>query len=54
MGRIKELDGLRALAILMVVSWHYLGIGEGQAALWRAFIIGRTGVDLFLFSLAIS
>ena len=24
--RVRELDGLRALAILLVVAWHYIGI----------------------------
>jgi peptidoglycan/LPS O-acetylase OafA/YrhL len=46
--RVKELDGLRALAILLVVGWHYLGTGDGAASsTWRAFIFGRVGVDLF-------
>lgn len=48
MERIKELDGLRALAILLVVAWHYLGAGGGPDSVpWRIFIVGRTGVDLF-------
>lgn len=48
MERVKELDGLRALAILLVVAWHYLGIvGGPDSTLWRVFIFGRTGVDLF-------
>jgi peptidoglycan/LPS O-acetylase OafA/YrhL len=48
MGRVKELDGLRAIAILAVVAWHYLGVAEGPAsATWRVSIVGRTGVDLF-------
>ena len=48
MGRVKELDGLRAIAILSVVAWHYLGAGDGpSSAPWRIFIVGRTGVDLF-------
>jgi peptidoglycan/LPS O-acetylase OafA/YrhL len=48
MERIKELDGLRALAILLVVAWHYLGAGDGpDSTPWRIFIVGRTGVDLF-------
>ncbi len=46
--RIKELDGLRALAILFVVAWHYIGIvGGPDSALWRIFVFGRGGVDLF-------
>jgi peptidoglycan/LPS O-acetylase OafA/YrhL len=48
MERVKELDGLRALAILSVVVWHYLGVGDGPNSLpWRAFMVGRAGVDLF-------
>jgi peptidoglycan/LPS O-acetylase OafA/YrhL len=48
MERVKELDGLRALAILLVVAWHYIGIVGGPgSSLWRVFIFGRTGVDLF-------
>jgi peptidoglycan/LPS O-acetylase OafA/YrhL len=48
MERVKELDGLRALAILLVVAWHYIGIAGGpESGLWRVFIFGRTGVDLF-------
>src|ERR1043166_4192586 len=46
--RIKELDGLRAIAITMVVAWHYLGITGGDGSLqWRALWIGQSGVDLF-------
>lgn len=46
--RVAELDGLRALAILMVVAWHYLGVPGGpQSANWRIFMVGQTGVDLF-------
>ena len=48
MEKIKEIDGLRAIAILMVVGWHYLGASDGPQSLpWRIFIIGRSGVDLF-------
>lgn len=46
--KIKELDGLRACAILGVVAWHYLGTGDGpNSTAWHVFIFGRTGVDLF-------
>ena len=46
--KIKELDGLRACAILGVVAWHYLGTGGGPSSTaWHLFIVGRTGVDLF-------
>lgn len=47
-GRVGELDGVRALAILMVVAWHYLGITGGpESTQWRVFRIGASGVDLF-------
>jgi peptidoglycan/LPS O-acetylase OafA/YrhL len=48
MEKIKEIDGLRAIAILLVVAWHYLGASDGPQSLpWRSFIFGRSGVDLF-------
>jgi peptidoglycan/LPS O-acetylase OafA/YrhL len=48
MEKIKEIDGLRAIAILLVVGWHYLGASDGPQSLpWRMFIFGRSGVDLF-------
>ena len=48
MEKIREIDGLRAIAIMLVVAWHYLGASDGpQSAPWRIFIAGRTGVDLF-------
>jgi peptidoglycan/LPS O-acetylase OafA/YrhL len=48
MEKIKEVDGLRAIAILLVVAWHYLGASDGpQSIPWRIFIFGRIGVDLF-------
>jgi peptidoglycan/LPS O-acetylase OafA/YrhL len=48
MKKIRELDGLRAVAILLVVAWHYLGSADGpQSMPWRTFIFGRIGVDLF-------
>jgi peptidoglycan/LPS O-acetylase OafA/YrhL len=48
MEKIKEIDGLRAIAILLVVAWHYLGASDGPQSLpWRIFIFGRSGVDLF-------
>lgn len=48
MGRVKEIDGLRAIAILLVVAWHYLGTTGGpDSMMWKMFIFGRTGVDLF-------
>src|SRR3954447_21043708 len=48
MEKIREIDGLRAAAILLVVAWHYLGASDGPQSLpWRLFIFGRCGVDLF-------
>ncbi|MEA2940904.1 MAG: hypothetical protein QOD09_1433 [Bradyrhizobium sp.] len=48
MEKIKEIDGLRAIAILTVVGWHYFGASDGPQSLpWRIFIFGRSGVDLF-------
>jgi peptidoglycan/LPS O-acetylase OafA/YrhL len=48
MNRIKELDGLRAAAILLVVVWHYLGRPSGPDSLfWKATHFGASGVDLF-------
>jgi peptidoglycan/LPS O-acetylase OafA/YrhL len=44
MGRIKELDGLRALAILGVLASHFL---PPSGRLSNALGLGRCGVDLF-------
>lgn len=52
-ARILELDGLRGIAVLMVVLWHYVGaiidpaLGIWAGALARTLICGRVGVDLF-------
>jgi peptidoglycan/LPS O-acetylase OafA/YrhL len=52
-GRIPELDGLRGLAVLSVIAWHYLGLplmaghARGAATLGSALILCRSGVDLF-------
>ena len=47
-SRIRELDGLRAIAVLLVLSWHYIGIPDGPGYwLWKTFQVGRFGVDLF-------
>ena len=48
MKRIGELDGLRAIAVLMVIAWHYIGVPDGPHFwLWRIFYLGHFGVDLF-------
>jgi len=52
-GRIPELDGLRGVAILLVLFYHYCRIGQpspdGSAAGYFAalFRLGWSGVDLF-------
>jgi peptidoglycan/LPS O-acetylase OafA/YrhL len=48
--RIAELDGLRGMAILLVLLYHYISIPSGGAAkglFQRLFAIGWSGVDLF-------
>jgi peptidoglycan/LPS O-acetylase OafA/YrhL len=54
-SRIRELDGLRAIAVLMVVTWHYIGlpaggdsVSGGGSFLYYLCRPGRSGVDLFL------
>lgn len=48
MEKIKELDGLRATAALLVIAWHYIGVADGPNFwLWRVFYLGHFGVDLF-------
>jgi len=52
-GRIKEIDGIRGVAILLVVSFHYLNnqllesTGTIGKALCKATGFGWVGVDLF-------
>lgn len=52
-GRIPELDGLRGIAILLVVVFHYIGgvehapLGYWTHRLLSALTVGWSGVDLF-------
>jgi peptidoglycan/LPS O-acetylase OafA/YrhL len=49
-SRIPELDGLRGIAILLVLLYHYVSIPPGgppAPLLGRLFSIGWSGVDLF-------
>lgn len=50
--RVLELDGLRGLAVLAVIVWHYVGLtlrvpGPELMPLKYGLIILRSGVDLF-------
>ena len=51
--RDAELDGLRGVAVAMVLSWHFIGIpawsteGWLPHAVFRVFLLGGAGVDLF-------
>lgn len=50
-GRIRELDGIRGLAILAVLVWHYLVCEVGAPPpLFRFLNLTWSGVDLFVLS----
>lgn len=53
-GRIAELDGVRGLAIALVLVWHYLAssidqrvAADGLVVLSKVFALTWSGVDLF-------
>ena len=49
-SRIPELDGIRGIAILLVLLYHYVSIPPGgppAPLLQRLFAVGWCGVDLF-------
>lgn len=49
--RIPELDGLRGVAVIMVLAWHFIGSPSGGTEYAKPLhymtVFGRTGVDLF-------
>jgi len=45
--RIPELDGIRGLAILLVLVWHYFNVPMPFAFVHRAILMTWSGVDLF-------
>ena len=52
-NRIPELDGLRGIAVGIVLIWHFVGamldtsLGAWTKVVYHTTILGRTGVDLF-------
>ncbi len=47
LSHIPSLDGIRALAALMVMVFHFVGHHGEPASLIHASVLGQTGVDLF-------
>ncbi len=45
--RIHSLDGIRAMAALMVMAFHFLGHHGESGRIMQMSVIGQTGVDLF-------
>jgi peptidoglycan/LPS O-acetylase OafA/YrhL len=48
-SRIPALDGLRGIAILLILILHSFGLGvmHSDGAIWKIFNAGWVGVDLF-------
>lgn len=47
LSRIPSLDGIRALAALMVMAFHFVGHHGESSQVRHLAVIGQTGVDLF-------
>lgn len=49
LNRIASLDGVRALAALLVMVFHFVGLFGRESPGWvrQASVLGQTGVDLF-------
>ena len=49
LNRVASLDGVRALAALLVMGFHFIGQFGGHSPAWvrQASVVGQTGVDLF-------
>src|SRR5690349_23354827 len=45
--RISELDGLRGIAILLVLAFHFTPLTGPLRSMVHVFQLGWTGVDLF-------